>query len=157
MSQVKDVFSCLGASSIETYIASGNVAFEHDGVPNLDQIIEDALSVRAGFKVPVVLRTALEWSEVVSGNPFQSKSANGLHVAVSSAPLPEFLQEYMAKARKGEEEFAVVGKTIYLFLPHGFGASKLAKSFSRYAPVATCRNWRTALKLQEMCATAASK
>jgi len=46
----------------------------------------------------------------------------------------------------------VKGREIYLWLPNGFGRSKLSNAYfdSKLATVSTARNWRTVLKLKEM-------
>jgi uncharacterized protein (DUF1697 family) len=54
--------------------------------------------------------------------------------------------------RSPPDEFAVVGREIYLRLPHGVARTKLTNAWfdSRLATTSTMRNWRTVLKLVEL-------
>ena len=54
--------------------------------------------------------------------------------------------------RSPGDEYVVKGREIYLWLPNGFGRSKLSNAYfdSKLATVSTARNWRTVLKLTEM-------
>ena len=53
-----------------------------------------------------------------------------------------------------EDLARVVGTTLYLHTPDGFGRSELAAQLTRAGPVgtaATARNWATVRKLLDMC------
>jgi uncharacterized protein (DUF1697 family) len=53
---------------------------------------------------------------------------------------------------KPPDEFAVIGREIYLRCPNGYGKTKLTNAWfdSRLKTISTVRNWRTVLKLLEM-------
>ena len=55
--------------------------------------------------------------------------------------------------RSPPDAFTVIGRDIYLHCPNGFGRTKLTNdSFeSTLATTSTVRNWRTTLKLVELC------
>ena len=53
-----------------------------------------------------------------------------------------------------EDLARVVGTTLYLHTPDGFGRSELAAQLTKAGPVgtaATARNWATVRKLLDMC------
>ena len=61
-----------------------------------------------------------------------------------------------AAARGSRDEATIVGKTLYLHTPDGFGTSELAKDLlmkNRRDPLAngTARNWSTVGKLLALC------
>ncbi len=53
----------------------------------------------------------------------------------------------------GRDEARILGRTLYLHTPDGFGRSELAKVLSRPGGPAegTARNWATVTKLLAMC------
>ena len=56
--------------------------------------------------------------------------------------------------RSPTDEFAVIGREIYLWCPGGIGNSKLTNSYfdAKLGTISTCRNWRTVQKLVELTA-----
>ena len=54
--------------------------------------------------------------------------------------------------RSPGDEFAVLGREIYLHCPNGVARSKLTNSYfdSRLSTTSTTRNWRTTLKLLKL-------
>ena len=55
----------------------------------------------------------------------------------------------LARHKRLPDEFAVVGKDVYLRCPKGYGVSKLSNAFweKKLGTVATTRNWNTVGKL----------
>ena len=72
MKDLKVLFERLGFSKVETYIQSGNVVFEsrETDTHNLETKIQQAITETFGFNVPVIIRTADEWTESIVNNPF---------------------------------------------------------------------------------------
>ena len=54
--------------------------------------------------------------------------------------------------RSPPDEFAVVGREIYMRLPSGVARTKLTNAYfdAQLATISTVRNWRTVLKLIEL-------
>lgn len=156
MKDLAAMFRDAGCSEVRTYIQSGNVVFEAGKAlaRRAPGLIENAISERFGFDVPVVIRTAAEIDGVVKGNPFLKAGAGpkALHVA--------FLRERPSKPqiaaldpnRSPPDEFVVRSREIYLHCPNGVARSKLTTQYfdSRLQTISTARNWRTVLNLQEM-------
>ena len=73
------------------------------------------------------------------------------------AELPDSASvEALDPARSPGDEFAVVGREVYLHCPNGVARSKLTNSYfdSKLSTTSTSRNWRTVGKLLELAAEA---
>lgn len=108
--------------------------------------------------------TSGELAEIVAANPFPGEpDPRRVHaVVLSEPPGPELTARLDAavaqSAAKGfRDEIKVIGRTLYLHTPEGFGNSDLAATVMRFvgSPKAgttgTARNWATMRKLLELC------
>ena len=150
------MFTEAGCMDVRTYIQSGNVVFS--AAPGLAKRLPDLVSQhiadRFGYRVPVVTRTADEFRQVATRNPFikSDADANSLHVGFL-ANLPD--QRHIAaldEKRSPGDSFKVHRREVYLCLPNGVARTKLTNNYfdSTLATTSTFRNWRTVLKLLEM-------
>src|SRR5688572_11681920 len=91
MAALREMVGAAGGKDVDTYIQSGNVVFEHAArsAPKLAGEIERRIAKATGFEVPVVLRTAAEWAQVIDRNPFASADAEHLHVSFLALPPRE--------------------------------------------------------------------
>lgn len=158
MKELVGLFSAAGCGEVVTYIQSGNIVFcaEDKVVKQLDRVIAKQLEERFGLKVPVVLRTASELNAVIRGNPFLKAGAaeEMLHVSFLADRPGTDLVAGLDATRSAPDEFAVVGREIYMKLATGAAKTKLTNAYfdSKLKTVSTMRNWRTVLKLAEMTA-----
>jgi len=152
MSDLREMLGDIGLQSIETYIQSGNVIFESkESTSELQTKIQDEIEKRFGYEVPVIVRTAKELKDSVSGNPFLDKGAdiNKLHLT--------FLKEVPSKAERLElesnryepDQFAIIGRDIFIQCEGKYHKSKLTNGFfeKHLNTGATTRNWKTVMKL----------
>jgi uncharacterized protein (DUF1697 family) len=155
MADLRAVFAEAGATDVVTYIQSGNVVFEHAAraPEKLSAELAARIEAATGFAVPVMLRSARKWAEVVANNPYPGIDPTRLHVvSLASEPAPGALDGIDAPAF-APEEFTPIGRELYLHLPDGMGRAKLPPALDRAVGVpGTARNWRTVLKLQELLA-----
>lgn len=155
MVELAAMFGEAGCSDVQIYIQSGNVVFRAARAlaTRVPALIAAAISDRHGFDCPVVTRTAAEMAQVARANPFLRRvDPDKLGVAfLADRPTAARVASLDAR-RSPPDEFAVVGRDIYLHLPNGFARSKLTNAYfdSRLATISTARNWRTVLKLVEM-------
>ncbi len=151
MAALRTVCAELGATHVATYIQSGNVVFKHPQrtIAKLTTQLAAAIAATAGFEVPVVLRTAAEWSFAIANNPFIT---DDVHCSFLPAVPPSTALAKIAPATFAPSRFSLVGREVYLSLPDGIGNSKLAGALARALPTATTRNWRTVVTLGEMLA-----
>jgi uncharacterized protein (DUF1697 family) len=156
MADLRATLSSLGLEEVVTYIQSGNAVFRapKDDEKTVATDIERAIQEAFGHDVAVLLRTHDELERVERDTPYPVDDAAPTRVHVV------FLDEAPVKAavsglepnRSPGDEFAVLGREIYLSLPNGLGRSKLTIDwFERGLGVrATARNWNTLRKLIEL-------
>ena len=156
MKELAALFVDAGCEDVRTYIQSGNVVFRTG--PEADEEISTVISASIlnhfGYRIPVITRTAREFQEIVQANPFVEAGAEAdkLHF-MFLAELPDSANvEALDPHRSPGDEFAVMGREIYLHYPNGVARSKLTNSYfdSRLSTTSTTRNWRTTLKLLEL-------
>jgi uncharacterized protein (DUF1697 family) len=147
MQELQKLYESLQFRKVQTYIQSGNVIFEHPDadIPNLSKNIERELKRRFGFDVQVIMRTGNELQKLIKKAPFAGKDEDKMYVTFLYAKPQKFSQEDLGKAKAAGEEFSVLGSEVYLFLPNGYGRTKLTNTFfeRKLNVPATTRNWRT--------------
>ncbi|MFL6559623.1 MAG: DUF1697 domain-containing protein, partial [Bacillus sp. (in: firmicutes)] len=75
MADLKSLLETMGLENVKTYIQSGNVLFEaKDEAPQLSQRLEDEIGKTFGFPVPVILRTAEEYEQIIRDCPYSMES-----------------------------------------------------------------------------------
>ena len=73
MADLKALYEGLGFSNVITHIQSGNVIFNTDlnlPVRKLSVKIENVISEKYRFNVPVIIRTPGEMKAIINANPF---------------------------------------------------------------------------------------
>ena len=165
MSDLRDILASLGHTEVATYIQSGNVVFssqETDTI-RLAENLERAVAERLGVRPAVVVLSREQLEQVIAHNPYpQETSSRLLHavfrrqemdregiVAVAQA-------QQRASAKGSRDQAAVVGHTLFLHTPDGFGRSELAAQLVRSGTATssgtpgTARNWATVTKLMAL-------
>ena len=158
MKDLAAMFVDAGCQDVRTYIQSGNVVYRA-GPAKAEDIptrISASIMDDFGYRVPVVTRTALELQEIVEASPFPGAEANKLLVLFLTDLPDRSLIEALDPNRSPGDEFAVVGREVFLHCPNGFARSKLTNSYfdSRLSTTSTGRNWRTVNKLLELATSA---
>jgi uncharacterized protein (DUF1697 family) len=154
MADLKILLEALGLTKVKTYIQSGNVLFESiDDSPQLRQRLEDEISKTFGFQVPIILRTAEEYEQMVRDCPYSMnslKEGESIQLAfLANEPSQEKI-EYLCNYESGPDECFIKGKEVYLFLRQSILDSKLAAQLPKLGVPATVRNWKTVIKLSTM-------
>ena len=151
MTDLSTLYKKIGLKNVETFIQSGNVVFTDPGnlsEKDLTEQIEDAVSKIFKYNIPVIIRTAEEFREIVSLNPFSDvENFNPEKLAVI------FLYEKPSEAQIGKvkninyppDKFIIKGKEIFIYCPNGFGKSKIYTGFfeNKMKVSGTGRNWNT--------------
>ena len=149
-----------GCDDVRTYIQSGNVLFRADPAlaENIPSLISASILSDFGYRIPVVTRTASELQEVIRANPFAGAGVEADKLLVLFlANVPDHAHvEALDPNRSPGDEFAVLGREVFLHCPNGIARSKLTNSYfdSSLSTTSTARNWRTVRKLLEMVTTA---
>ncbi|ADZ10516.1 protein of unknown function DUF1697 [Methanobacterium lacus] len=158
MADLRDIYTFLGFKPVKTYIQSGNVIFKSniDDPDELGQRIAQKIFETYNYHVEIVIRTMEELKTVVQSCPFGNKEVEYLHVTFLSA-IPggdrvRSIDMENINGIKSTEEFKLLSKEIYLYLPEGYGRTKLNNNFfeKKLGLNATTRNWKTVNKLLEI-------
>ena len=156
MKELAALFVKAGCVDVRTYIQSGNVLFRADPklAAEVPSLIVNAILAGFGYKVPVVTRESQELQDIVQANPFLDArtEADKLHV-LFLADLPEAAHvAALDPNRSPDDEFAVLGREVYLNCPNGIARTKLTTTYfdSRLSTISTMRNWKTVLRLLEL-------
>lgn len=155
MADLKEMLSKMGLMNITTYIQSGNVVFEaqeENGISYLEDKIERAISESFDLDVPVIIRTAEEWSILNEENPFDKENVDQLHVTfLKRGPLAGDIEKVNTYNYPGDD-FRMIGKHLYIQCSGKYRDSKLTNKFfeDKLKVSATTRNWKTVMKLLEL-------
>lgn len=157
MDALAGMYSDLGFTHVQTYIQSGNVIFQSDqaGCKDLAAKISGKIGETFSFTVPVIVLEVQDLAAVVESNPFAgdpTRDESFMHVTfLSDVPAPENMASLEGVQLPGEE-FVVLGKSVYLYCPNGYGNTKLNNGFfeKRLKVDATTRNWKTTLELLKL-------
>jgi uncharacterized protein (DUF1697 family) len=156
MADLRQVFVGLGHAEVSTYLQSGNVLFKsRDRSPSrLAEAIERRIAQDLGMTVTVLLRTGDDLAQVVANNPFLGRETDfaKLHVTFLADAPERDRAARLETPGDGPDEFALVGREIYLLCPNGYGKTKLNNTYleRRLGVAATTRNWNTVTKLCEL-------
>jgi uncharacterized protein (DUF1697 family) len=163
MADLREVMTALGHTGVVTYIQSGNAVFTTDQTDTaalasaLEQAVADALGVRPA----VVVLSREDLAQAIGDNPYADEPNPKCVHAVFFAQAPAGLADAIAAAQRRDAERGghgaarVVGRTLFVHTPDGFGRSELALHLlgRRGSPAAagTARNWATVRKLLSLC------
>jgi uncharacterized protein (DUF1697 family) len=156
MSKLKELYLSLNFKDVKTYIQSGNVIFRSKNLDlsYLRDIIEDKIANVFGFNVKVLIRTKIELKNVLEENPLKREDFKHLYITflsdVPSKNLITDLNRFIEVNMKGNsDKFFISKKEIYLFLPDGYGRTKLNNNFfeKKLGVSATTRNLKSVSKL----------
>ena len=156
MKELAELFSDEGCTDVRTFIQSGNVLFNAPGhlVSSLGDSLPHRILAAFGCSVPVVLREIRHVEAVLDNNPYlrAGKPEETLYVAfLREEPTADQISS-LDPDRSPPDQFAVVGREVFLHLPNGVANSKLTNAYfdSKLKTVSTARNWRTVTTLYEM-------
>ncbi|HEX6932181.1 MAG TPA: DUF1697 domain-containing protein [Streptosporangiaceae bacterium] len=165
MAELRALLTTLGHADVKTYIQTGNIIFTppHDDTGKLAAELQDAITSSFGVNTFAVVLTRAELAGVIAANPYPDEPNPKWVHGVFLVDDPQQAQHDRVAAavaavagRGSRDEAKIVGKTLYLHTPDGFGTSELAKDLlmkNRRDPLAagTARNWSTVTKLLALC------
>lgn len=118
MDRLRGLFESLGFSSVETFIASGNVVFEtrSKNPKLLERKIESALREALGYEVATFIRTEKELADIADYKPFpqtELDAAAALYIGfLAESPDEESKQKLLA-FRTEVDDFHVHEREVY--------------------------------------------
>lgn len=157
MAALRELLLANGFQSVETYIQSGNIVYQHAATNpvELSARIKDLIQNAFGFEVPVITLTASALQTIVAGNPFpENKDLDPatLHVTFLAEKPQVADVEKLEAGNYRPDAFEIADAAVYLHCPEGYGNTKLSNKFleGKLQTTATTRNWKTTLALLEI-------
>ena len=161
MAELRQLAESLGHADVATYIQSGNLMFTSPGADTvaLADALEQEIAQRLGVKSEVVVLSKAELARAIADNPFPDEpDPRRVHAVFRrDERSPEAVRAVAASQQKSRDagsadEAVIVGCTLFLHTPDGYGRSDLAAQLFRSSARAagTARNWATVTKLMAM-------
>lgn len=152
MAEFRTLLESLGHTQVQTLLNSGNAVFTSSArsAARLATAIADALAHTLGVKVPVVVKSAAEFAEILDGNPMAVPEADHSRFLVAFANDADALRglEALQPLAQAPERFEVGPHAAYLHCANGVLESKVgAALLGKQGRAVTTRNWATVLKL----------
>jgi uncharacterized protein (DUF1697 family) len=144
-----------GCEDVRSLLATGNLVFRsRKGARTLEGALEAACAERFGRATEIVVKTAQEWRDLLTLNPFvaeaKAQPARLLVFAMRTALSDAGLAQLRARVVPGEAvERVATGDFYCWFGAEPISGSKLVAGFrlSALGGVGTNRNWNTAQRL----------
>lgn len=157
MAELRRALGGLGLAGVDTYLQSGNVVFDAQGDDPTEQAtaIHELIERAFGHDVRVLVLTAAELARAAAEMPFVGAADfddKWVHATFLSAPADEAGFAGRDLPAQPGERAQLAGRVVYLYLPHGYGRTKLNNAYFERVLLtsATTRNWRTVLSLVAM-------
>src|SRR5579859_1142721 len=134
MADLREVMASLGHTDVVTYIQSGNVVFTTavTDTAALAGALEEAIAGALGVRPAVVVLSRAEFAQAVHDNPYADEVDPKRVHAVFFVQTPPGLADAIEAAerrdaeRGGRGSARLVGRTLFVHTPDGFGRSELA-------------------------------
>ncbi len=154
MADLRDLLAAKGLGTVQTYIQSGNVLFQSaEGPEVLETQIEEWMGAVFGVRTTAIVRSRDEWHAIVASCPYDPdavRDGESLQVTLlRDMPTTEAVDEWRSIDAL-QDEFTVVGRTVYMHLRQSTVDSKRAQGLNKLRTVATTRNWNTIKQLAEL-------
>jgi uncharacterized protein (DUF1697 family) len=152
MADLRALLTDAGFRDVATLLQSGNVVVESDlSAVTVGSVVEQAIRERLELEVAAVVRTHDEFRAVVELDPLGDVAADGSRYVVAfMAEAPgASLEEALRSVDPGDDRYALHGRELYVWCPHGQLDSPLMTAVGNHrgGPVTTARNWNTVQKL----------
>jgi len=160
MADLRGMLADLGFGDGQSLLQSGNLVFrsEKKTGAELEHLLAAETESRLGLRTEFFVRTASEWTDLVTRNPFPEEAARDpAHLVVvflRESPDPMRV-EVLQAAIRGPERARAHGREAYVVYPAGMGRSRLTQDvITTRLAVGTCtaRNWNTVSKIRDMLA-----
>lgn len=153
MADLKRVFANLGFSNVQTYLQSGNVVF--DSVKKFGSeiriIIENEILTAFGLSVPVIVLEKDTLLSIQNECPLSSENLEktAVYITFPAEKMSVDAFQKLVLPLQPKEGITCTENAIYLYLPTGYGRTKLNNNFfeKKLKIVATTRNWKTVNEL----------
>lgn len=156
MAELRDLCADAGFKDVATYIQSGNLMLSTDlEASEVAARLEQRIKERFGLDVPVIVRTASQWSGYASGSAFPDAEAARpklLHLCLAASSPDPSAQEVLSARASADERVVLDGDALWIDFGAGVARSKLtplALDRAAGSPV-TARNWNSVLAINTL-------
>jgi len=166
MAVLRSALEADGFANVRTYIQSGNVLVDatRSSTDKVAARVKAVINTAFGLDIATMVLDVAALERVARDNPYSDESDPRRVHAIFLPGVPDADAEARLKAMqeavvlKGSSDtFTLIGSTLYLHTPDGFGTSDLAKALSTKRSNeqlnGTGRNWATVTTLLEMART----
>jgi uncharacterized protein (DUF1697 family) len=146
MAELRALAAELGATGVQTYIASGNLIAMPPGDPAVfAQQLEAAVESRFGFRREVIVRDAEALRAARDAHPFSIVDPRFSYLIPLSGTPAATARAAAAELLTGADEWALIGDDLHVRHEHGAGSAELdvARLLRTLGVVGTARNLRT--------------
>jgi len=154
MAYLSDMLGGMGFESVQTLLQSGNVVFRGNAMSTqkLEKDLEGKVLRDIGLRTDFFVRTASEWKDILTENPFPEEAESDpshMVVALLKDSPRAAAWDALRGAITGREKVQGAGRKAYIVYPDGIGRSKLTPTLieGKLGTRATSRNWNTVRKL----------
>lgn len=154
MERLREVFTALGFSGVETFIASGNVIFQSDvrDAAALEGEIETALQKSLGYPVATFVRLLSDLDAIARHQPFADDrgepAAGTVHVGFLRSAVSSADAKKIRACRTDVDELDVKGRELYWLVRGSVLDSRLSGSgLEGLLGPTTMRNRNTIVRL----------
>ncbi len=152
MVDLKSLYEGLGFTNVQTYIQSGNVAFEYKktNAIALQKLIFEGIKNHYGFEVPNLILTSKEVESAIKNNPYPHIEKI-FFIFLSDIPTQINIDGLVNYEYDGEY-YTLKDKVVYYYSTGDYSKAKMGNNFfeKKLKVSATSRNLNTAKKLLEM-------
>jgi len=153
MAPLRAALSNAGLGNVRTYIQSGNViatsALDRFGV---EKLVRNVIRTELGAELAVIARTASEFQDILSRNPFAGADTARLYFSLLCSPPAANRAAAFTATDWSPDEVRIVGDVVYTLYATRHSDSRFSNNyFERKLDVAaTTRNFNTMSKLVEV-------
>lgn len=121
MAEVCEVFSGAGMSDVSSVLASGNIIFSSEKIPeNLKQTLEKAMSEHFSYDAFLFIKSEPEVGEILSNNPFDKNAELHQYAFVGNGGIEKILlAEFEKTSHEDSEKAEIVAGNFYWQIPKG--------------------------------------
>jgi len=156
MSDLVKSFENQGFLSVKHYLNTGNIVFNVENasstIKSMEQSITEMIRNEFDLNIHVIVLSKKDLVQITEAYPFESEDGKNMYVTLmQNPPIPE-LSSSIESVKKPVDSFLITGNVLYLYVPSGYGKSKLSNNFieKKGQVTATTRNINTFKKLQNM-------
>lgn len=146
MAELRGLAAELGATDVQTYIASGNLICRPPGdAAAFARDLERAVETRYGFTREVIVRDALELRAARDAHPFAIVDPAFSYIAPLTEAPDDAARGAAEAIDSGVDEWRLIGDNLHIRYAHGAGSAQLdlARLLRALGVSGTARNLRT--------------